>query len=137
MKALIFSLFIVCCWMPLVADVSYPKMTEDQKGQFYDELRQGIEKSLKQFNQVKEKITKGNLNLNKQMELTNAATAVEVKYTLYKNFYNTSSIQSPKIRIMLKRLFNKDFITMEDLKELKQLVAEEKVKMGETKKSDG
>lgn len=116
---------------PVGVEAKAPTLTTQEEEKFYKELRTEIEKSVKEFNRQKEQIASGRYKATEKDKesLANIATASEVKLTLFKNFYNTPSIQSQKVRSLLLKLFKKNFITMDDLTELKKLVASEKKRM--------
>jgi hypothetical protein len=58
----------------------------------------------------------------------NAVEMLTVKKTLYANFVNTPSIQSPLVRQKLLSIFQKELITAGDLAELQALVNQERPK---------
>lgn len=58
----------------------------------------------------------------------NANAMLGVKKTLYANFYNTPSVNSPLVRQKLLQLFQKELITTGDLAELQAIVDQERPK---------
>lgn len=106
-------------------------LSDEDETQFYQNLQDGIKKTQDQYNKLKANVDskKGNATDKERQALMNSATALEVKYTLYKNFYNTPSVKnSPQVRSDLQKVFNKDFVTLEDLTQLKKTVTAEKEK---------
>lgn len=106
------------------------ELTEQEEDRFYNDLQTGIKKSLDQYTKLKSSIKTSNATEEERKTLINAATVLEVKYTLYKNFYNAPSIKSPAVRKELESLFQKNFITLEDLTHLKKTVATERERLG-------
>lgn len=106
------------------------EMSSDQKEQFNQVLLHGIQKTQDVYIKLYRTAANNPMHISEKerQNLMNTATALEVKYTLYKNFYNTPSIQNPKIRSYLEKLFQQDFISLDDLTKLKSMVAEEKAK---------
>lgn len=62
------------------------------------------------------------------IQFENANAMLAVKKTLYANFYNTPSVNSPIVRQKLLALFKKDLITTGDLSELQAIVDQERPK---------
>lgn len=58
----------------------------------------------------------------------NANAMLGVKKTLYANFYNTPSVNSPLVRQKLLSIFKKELITAGDLAELQGIVDQERPK---------
>jgi len=58
----------------------------------------------------------------------NANAMLGVKKTLYANFYNTPSVNSPLVRQKLLSIFKKELITTGDLAELQAIVDQERPK---------
>lgn len=131
--ALLSCMFVAAAGTGLVDQAAAPKvqqMSENEESAFYDDLQTGIKKSQDQYTKLKGAINPEKATDEEKKALMNAATALEVKYTLYKNFYNTPSVQSPVVRKQLEDLFQKNFITLEDLTKLKKTVSAERTKMG-------
>ena len=67
---------------------------------------------------------------SQRMQIERAITILDVKKTLYANFYGTETIQkSQAVRDALLQIMSKSDITVADLASLKELVVKEKARL--------
>lgn len=96
----------------------------EELGSFYEELDEQIAlqevKVATLLEQIQSKTTIPSYVVT--LNLQTAISMLEVKKTLYANFYGTASLTYPAIRAKLLTIFKKDLITQVDLAELSYLV---------------
>lgn len=100
----------VYCYQPL-------PMTEREATMFYRELQSQL---VEDENQIIEHLRKP--RIFEQSKLQVRTDVLKTKQILYKNFYNTESVQSPLVRRKLVEIFKKEIIEAHDLTELQALV---------------
>ncbi len=107
-----------------------PKFTPIEEQQFYNKLKDGIEKTGKKVIELEKKVTSENKNFEGELkdEFTKEVDTLEAKNVLYKNFEHTPSIKDPEIREELLEVFDKQTLNEKDMTELKDVVDKEKAK---------
>lgn len=107
-----------------------PPANQADLDSFYQTLQSEIQKQA----QFVQSLAKG-VESNKQVStdasvirFENANAMLNVKKTLYANFYNTPSVNSPLVRQKLVQLFQQEMITPADLSELQAIVNQERPK---------
>jgi len=101
-----------------------PPFTEEAEIDFYEQLQDELAASENQVHAlVMEKANNRTIFTHqRQIMLESAKSAMQTKYTLYSNFYQTPSIQSPQVRRILLNIFQSDEVTTDDLQNLQSAV---------------
>ncbi|MCB1114507.1 MAG: hypothetical protein KDK62_07115 [Chlamydiia bacterium] len=97
---------------------------------FYNKLEEQIEIQQKRVEDIKSQIESREIIPPAAIlaEFENAYIMLNIKRTLYGNFYGTPSVQSPAVREALLAIFEKTIITQGDLAQLEALVRQERPK---------
>src|SRR5262245_56610826 len=113
------------------ADEVYPPLGDTEKKQFYEKLEAEIAKSRQEFTRLTKPMKGVSSPDLKAFRARSEFVSAQLmtKEILFKNFYETPSIQSPLVRNELLHLFSNGEITQAELSQLKTLVASEKLKM--------
>ena len=123
--------FVTASTVFAASSSSYSTLTDGQKKQFYERLESEIAKTNAEFIKLTEQISKVDPieYPSLRIKLEKVSAQLMTKQTLFENFYETPSIQSPLIRDELIGIFSKNEITPFDLSRLQNLVAREKPKV--------
>jgi hypothetical protein len=117
--------------LPLSAETAPAATTDkvDMQG-YLNQLQQEIQKQLEVTNKLKDQLERKDVVNPGAMvdQFQNAYIMLSVKKTLYQNFVGTPSLQSPLVRELLLKIFQKDNITPDDLAQLEALVKQERPK---------
>jgi hypothetical protein len=115
---------------PLSTPGDSQQLQEWDAQNFLNQLQGQIQKQQQLVSDLQKQVARKDViypaSINNQFE--NAYTMLNVKKTLYANFANTPSIQSPLVQAKLLQIFQKDLITPADLAELESLVQQERPK---------
>lgn len=97
---------------------------------FYQTLQAEIQKQAQFVNSLANQAASKSTITSDAMvaRFENANAMLNVKKTLYANFYNTPSINSPLVRQKLVQLFKQEMITAADLSQLQAIVDQERPK---------
>lgn len=108
-------------------------ISEQALDSYYNSLNKQIQMQEERVNKLLDRMKKG-VQIPSQIqrvEIEHAIVMLDVKRTLYANFYNTESLkQSRAVRNMLSRLMSQNEITVSDLSALQNLVKQEKQRLG-------
>lgn len=128
MRKLVLALSLISASVHAAATVD--PIAQMEMDQYLSQLQGEIQKQTDKVNNLKALVERTDtvVNAAKVFEFENAYTMLNVKKTLYANFVNTPSLQSPLVRAKLLQLFQKDLITAGDLAELEALVKQERPK---------
>lgn len=100
---------------------------------YYNSLREQIQKQDATVQRLVKRAQSGQqvpMPVQKQ-ELEHAVVMLDVKRTLYSNFYETESLKrSPAIRKLLLKILSQPDVSIADLAELQNLVRVEKARLG-------
>lgn len=128
----LFVLFLLASSQIVAADSTFQPVQANQSDldSFYSELQVEIQKQNDLVQRLAASIERKDVVSTDAniIRFENANAMLGVKKTLYANFYNTPSVNSPLVRQKLLSIFKKELITTGDLAELQALVDQERPK---------
>jgi len=133
-------MFSLCCFGILSAEIN-PEATKAKKEvpsdqemeSYYASLRAEIEKQDAYAQGLVKQASRGEMvpSQIQRVKMQQAIITLEVKRTLFANFYKTPTIeQSPQVREALKQLLSQFDIAVPDLAAFQNLVEREKKRLG-------
>lgn len=132
MRYLLLSAFLAVASLTAVpgGGPAYQQDNSQDLQNFYSQLQSEIQKQTQLVNDLAKTIERRDVVTPDAnvFRFENANTMLGVKKTLYANFYNTPSVQSPLVRQALLAMFKKEMITASDLAQLQAIVEQERPK---------
>jgi hypothetical protein len=126
-RLLFLSVLLTQC---ALVGAAYPPLSEEQEKSYYTQLEKEIDASETRLLDAFKNINNpDSIDSSARAKVQALSAALEVKHTLFNNFYQTDSLKSPAVRDALLKLFEKQTITPEDILQFKVLVDAEKEKI--------
>lgn len=114
------------------AQAAEAALNETELNSYYSALRQQVQKQDKLVQGMKQSLRdrKTIFSQAQRAQMEHAIVMLDVKRTLYANFYGTESVkQSPAVRKMLLQVLSQSDISTADLAALQNLVRQEKQRL--------